>query len=343
MIVKRKKLLEVLRMVKPGLATKEVVEQSVCFAFQNGRVYTYNDEISISHPTEVVASGAVQAEELFSTLSKSKDEELDISATASEFQIKGKRMKAGIRLEAEIKLPLTEIDLPKKKDWKELPGDFVEGVKFCLFSCGTDMTKPVLMCIFLTGGVAQSSDDLRVTEYAFADDGEFDQPILLPIGAAREITKYKPTSYAVTFGWAHFKTDEDTIFSCRTMDETYPDMSKVLQVEGERITLPKELIDVIERAKIFSKATDFAYDERVTIRVASKFIQVRGEGDTGWLEEKVKSKSELSSTLEFDVSPDFLAQIMVRLQDVIVGDDLLKFEGENFTHVMTKAAERQED
>ena len=37
-----------LEIVKPGLANKEMIEHSTSFAFINGKVITYNDEISLS-------------------------------------------------------------------------------------------------------------------------------------------------------------------------------------------------------------------------------------------------------------------------------------------------------
>ena len=48
----REDILEALEIVKPGLASKEHIEQSTCFAFKNGKVMTFNDEISVSHPVE---------------------------------------------------------------------------------------------------------------------------------------------------------------------------------------------------------------------------------------------------------------------------------------------------
>ena len=44
------KLQTALEIVKPGLANKEIIEQSTSFAFLKGKVVTYNDEVSISHP-----------------------------------------------------------------------------------------------------------------------------------------------------------------------------------------------------------------------------------------------------------------------------------------------------
>ena len=50
--MKKNDLVEALEVVKPGLANKDLIEQTTSFAFINGNVVTYNDEISISSPIE---------------------------------------------------------------------------------------------------------------------------------------------------------------------------------------------------------------------------------------------------------------------------------------------------
>ena len=53
MEVNREGLLEILQRVQPALADVEMLEQSRSFVFTNERVYTYNDEIAISHPCQM--------------------------------------------------------------------------------------------------------------------------------------------------------------------------------------------------------------------------------------------------------------------------------------------------
>jgi len=77
MNIQKEQLKKALETVKPGLAGKEIIEQSTSFAFMGDRVVTYNDEISISHPVEGLnLTGAIRAEELYQLLSKLKREEI---------------------------------------------------------------------------------------------------------------------------------------------------------------------------------------------------------------------------------------------------------------------------
>jgi len=82
MKIEKSKLQEALRIVEPGLAEKEIpyLEQSKSFAFVGGKIITYNDEISISHPIEGWGDieGVIQAKKLYDLLSKLSAKELDI-------------------------------------------------------------------------------------------------------------------------------------------------------------------------------------------------------------------------------------------------------------------------
>ena len=63
MQINRQNLQKALEIVKPGLSNKEIIEQTTSFAFIDGKVVTYNDEISICHPVEgLTLEGAVKAD-----------------------------------------------------------------------------------------------------------------------------------------------------------------------------------------------------------------------------------------------------------------------------------------
>ena len=80
MSTNRKDLLKVLQLVRPGLAAKEIIEQSTSFIFTKGQVIAYNDEISVSHPVVkgLDLDGAVQANELFALLNKLTDDTIEL-------------------------------------------------------------------------------------------------------------------------------------------------------------------------------------------------------------------------------------------------------------------------
>ena len=55
-----------------------------------------------------------------------------------------------------------------------------------------------------------------------------------------------PTHIAEGQGWIHFKTEKGTEYSCRTFfGDTFPDVSKYMDVQGEDFELPKSIEEVI--------------------------------------------------------------------------------------------------
>lgn len=332
MNINREQLMKTLALVRPGLATKENIEQSTSFVFMDGRVFTYNDEIAVSHPVDFGMDGAVSATEFFNLLSKTKESELTAEVTESGLVIKGKKYKASIRLQAEITLPIDQISPPDK--WNELPEDFADAVKFCLFSLGRDMTKPVLTCIHADADVVESCDGFRLTR-RFFEKSAFDKPILIPGNAAKDLTSYKPTHYSVVGGWLHFKTAEDTMFSCRTFDQLeFPNLDKFISDEGGKLKFPSDMKETLDRAGIFSNSSN---RDHVKIALKEGEMVVRGEGETGWFEEvcRVRYKGE---PCHFFLAPQFLQTVLDINDEALVSTGSLQFESDAFIHVVSLIA-----
>lgn len=327
--MKRQDLLNALELVKPGLANREIIQQSTSFAFMNGRVVTYNDEISISHPIkELDIEGIVQADELYKFLSKTKAEEIVAETKDNEIQITAGKAKVGLILNQEIALPLEEIG--KKSKWKTLPDDFMDAVKFTLFSCSKDMSRPKLTCLNIRkDGIIESSDGYRLTQFQISVI-----PIpafLLPGTSAQELIKYDMNKIAHGEGWIHFKNDFDTVFSCRIFDESFPDTKKLIEVKGTQIQFPKSMQRILERAMVFAKRDHFL-NESINIEIVKKKITIKAKSASGWFEESANIRYR-GESITVSVNPAFLKDILDRLRTCILGECRAKFEGNNWVHV----------
>jgi len=148
--MKKIDVLNALAIVKPGLANSELIEQTTSFAFIEGKVVTYNDEISISHPVpEIKIEGAIKAEELYHLLNKIKRDEIELEIVGGEVQLKSGKIKAGIVMQKEVILPLDEIE--EKSKWKKVPDGFLDCIKFAMGACGRDaVNQPVLTCVHIS-------------------------------------------------------------------------------------------------------------------------------------------------------------------------------------------------
>lgn len=336
MKINKAELQNALEKVKSGLANKEIIEQSTSFAFMQNKVVTYNDEISISHPvSDLDVTGAVKAQELYQFLSKINKDEIDIEWADNQVKITAGKSKAGLIFQEEIKLPIDEVG--GIGDWQSLPATFIDALKFCRTSCSKDMNRPVLTCIHIRqDGFVEASDGYRVTRYDL-DDKLPIETFLIPASSVNELIKYDITQVAEGSGWVHFKTEDNTVFSCRVFQDNYPEADEVLKVEGKDINLPKNLSEALDRAQIFTK-TDFSYDSLVALNIDDKKLTISAEADSGWFEETVNIRYE-DDPISFKANPDFLSDMASRMQNCIVGEDRLKFQADDWVHVMALTSE----
>jgi len=329
MSLKRLELITALEEVKPGLANKDIIAQSTSFVFTKNSITTFNDEISVFKPFKSGIEGAVRANELYSLLGKIKDEDIETEVTAGELIIRGKKSEAGIKLEADILLPLDEVDI-EHTDLIPLPENFIHAITIASNCAAKDLSKPHLTCLHIDGPCVVASDDFRIIRVDFTDEVDSD-PILLPASVVKFLGKYKVKSLSHSSGWAHFHTEDGLIFSARVLAGNFPEVDQFLKVEGKELQFPVEVLGMLDRAGIFT--ADSTNGDFVTITVENRQMMIRGEGDYGWLKETANCKYK-GEKFEFCVDPSFIKEILKDLRKCIVGENALLFEGDNFVHVV---------
>ncbi len=338
MIIEKAKLQEALKIVEPGLADKEIpyLEQAKSFAFIDGRIITYNDEISVSHPIEgwTEIEGVVQAQKLYDLLSKLSSKELDIFINKkSELVIKAGKAKAGLTMQTEFKLPLGEV-VPKSK-WRPLPEEFMEAIRMTVGSASTDPTDPILQNLHVNkSGFIESSDAYRVVRFTLKDDLPVDT-FLFPAKSASELLKIVPVEIAEGEGWVHFKTEAGTIFSCRIVDnEEFPNTQAHLDVTGSRIVFPDSLREVILRAMIFAQRKS-QIEEKIIVTLKNNVVKVRSEAESGWFEEEVSTTFK-DEPVVFMATPYLLKDVLSETSACVINEkrSKIKFEGSNWQYMV---------
>ena len=333
MIISKTKLQEALEIVRPGLANNESIEQTTSFAFIEGSIVTYNDEISISHPVpSLEIRGAVIAEKLYLLLSKIKKDEIDISIEDSKIVLQSGRAKASFTLIEEIKLPLNE--LSGKKMWKDLPENFNKHLKFAMASCGRDMSRPVLTCVNVKKtGVLEASDGYKITSCELSSEMPV-KDFLLPVKAALNVVKLQPVRIAEGKGWVHFQTEEMTTISCRIFEDVYPEVSTFLNIKkGIQIVLPITTEEVLDRAIIFAKRSN-VLQEMITITLEKNRFKIHAvaDDDAGEFEEEINFKYD-EQPISFSITPYLLKGILSETQACELSENKLKFKGDGWEYL----------
>lgn len=342
MVYDKEALKSALEQVRPGLANKELVEQSTSFVFMNARVVTFNDEISVSCPLpgwEI--EGAVKAETLYKFLGKATGKEIEIEADEGEMRLKAGRSRIGLAFQTEIRLPLDEVD--EIGQWHLLPDDFKEAVNFVRFSVAKDFSKPLLTGINIRDtGIVEGGCGTRATRFEMKKVmpvGTF----LIPGDSAAEMLKYDVKEISLTERWVHFKTKDGTVFSSFLFAEEYPSesFSRVMQLDNfVEISFPAELTDVLNRAGAVFEKSGPSGKQDASIELKKKknriFVQAASEDGTEWFKEWVKCPKETADSDDFTVliNPHFLLDILKRSNAAkIEVESRIKFEGENWEHV----------
>lgn len=329
--MKRSDLLGALEIVKPGLATKSIIEQSTSFAFIDGYVVTYNDEISIRHPVKDLSiSGAIEAEQLYKLLDKLTQDDIEVQSEGSEVLLKSGRAKAGFILQSEIKLPLTEIN--KHTEWRLLPEGFCKALDFTMTTCSRDSSRPIYTCVFAnSNGILISTDNFRVSLYRL--EALPVKSFLLPATSAQIVAGHDLVKISEGKGWIHFLTKQGTEFNCRVYAGNYPDLSKLLEVDGVKIELPTTIQDVLDRASVFC-TEELALDQKVIVTISERRLKLRAEGNTGWFEEET-NMGYRGNPLSFIINPHLLKTILGQTRHCIAGESSLKFVGDKWQHIVS--------
>lgn len=337
MKISKEKLQKALEIVKPGLASKELIAQTTSFAFMEGKVVTYNDEVSISHPVEGLdITGAVDAELFYKFLSKITEEDMDLTVEGNELQVITKKGKAGLSLESEIKLPVKQ-ELSDKVKWYPLPQGFIDSIRFVIPASGTNLSEPLLTCVHVNKvGYVEASDGLRLARHGLSDELPINT-FLIPAKSALEVTKLtpSPTRIAIEKGWVRFRTKFGTIISCRLFfEDKYKNMAPYLQSEGgKRITLPdKGLIEMLSRAMVFAKR-EHSYEEQVVITIKEQSLKMEAKADIGWFREEIPMSDYKGKPLRFAVPPYLLKDILSETRGCLILSDKIVFQGSDWNYV----------
>lgn len=324
MKVNREKLLATLECVAPGLSTREMIEQSSCFAFQDGRVFTYNEEMACSHSSPLKIEGAVQSGALLEILRVLPDKMLDIEPGDGVLRLRGKRKKTDIRMEGKVVLPIESVEVPKK--WRPLSEQFSEAVDLVRHCASKDETIHMLTCLHVHPKYVEACDNAQYARYRLK--GVVEEPILVRADAVKHIAPLGMTEIGESENWVHFRNPDKLVLSCRRTLDPYQDFSGFLKESGRRITLPKTIAKATTAAGTFSKEND---QDLIEVQLRPGWLCVEGRGQSGRHWQKTKVAYD-GPEFYFLISPELLGDLVSRHSDCELTDNTLRVTTGRFTY-----------
>lgn len=300
--IERKELLSQLDIISPGLAPRDIVEQSSCVVFKDGYVMTFNDEMACRMKTDLKLEGAIQASTLIESLRKMTEEVIEVEIRDTEIVVHGKRRKIGIAREASILLPIESVDTPD--EWFDLPEQFCDAVDMVLPCCGKDEQKFNLTCIHLFPKGIDASDNYQYGYYKMkmplSDDA------LIRSTTMKHVIPMGVTEIALTQSWVHFRNSRGLVMSCRRWQDEWQDYSAFLSQEGSPAKFPKALAKAAELAGGISNQN--ADNNQVTVTLRQGKLKLRAEGVGCWSEEFKKVDYD-GPDVAFNIDPGLLQKI----------------------------------
>lgn len=327
MRVNRQQLLQRLELVQAGLATREAVEQSSCFVFKGGHIYTFNDETACRQDCEIGFEGALPAAPLVAILGKLNEEELEVNLLPSnEVEFKGKSRGMKLRHEANIILPLEQVEEPEV--WQGLPEDFGDAIEIVQQCAGTDASAFVLTCIHLHPEHVEACDNFQLTRYPIQTGVE--KATLVKREALRHVVGLGMSEISETKKWLHFRNPAGLVMSCRRYMEDYPNMEQFFEVTGTPATLPGGLAEAAEKAEVFSGENKD--NNQVLVEVRRDALRVTGMGSLGsyWETKKIVYAGP---SMAFTIAPKLLAEITKNHNECEIAPGRLIVNGGRFKYV----------
>ena len=307
MTISRKVLLESLKKAMPGIeGGNPVLRGGDAFVFHDGKIFTYNDSIAVSIPLDVEGlveekiEGAVHADEFYKILSKFSADELNFTVTENDTWL----IKCG---KARVEMVLMDFDFqerlkgvtPDEKAWQAIPEDFIESIGTCkMLSNKTPMSG-----IFFTGKGVISTDGFQINSYTFKNEGE--TPVFwISDNSANELLKVSNIKEIQLDGtWVHFKAEDESVFSIKTLDEKKFPIEKVeklmdinLKDDDLNATFPEELFKAVDRADAF--AMEISDHSAIRLILTPKKIEVSAERSSGKYSEKVAWGEDFKAEFE---------------------------------------------
>ena len=330
--INREEFLNTLHRVEYGLSTRDFIEQSSCFAFQEGWVCSFNDEVCCRTksglPDDV--HGAVKAAPLIKVLENLTDDVIDVGASSGELQIRGNRKRSGIRMESEILLPVEHVDKPEK--WVDLPEDFARAIETVVPAAGTNKEEFITTCVHVNPEFLEATDRQQVVRYRLPTG--VSQPFLVSAPSLKPVATLGLSRMGETENWIHFR-NKTLVYSCRRHLDHFPDMTPIYDFTGESATLPRGATEAAKLGDVFSSEDA---DNKVNVRLTDGHMVVRGVGASGWAEASLDLAYHGPET-SFRINPNMLIKLIENFTECEIGGGKLIVRGEKWTFLTVLGAD----
>jgi hypothetical protein len=331
MKIKRTELLKCLQLVESGLSTgKETVAQASCFVFKDGYLMTFNDEIFCRIPCRVGFTGAVTAKTFLGTLARFKDDEISFTQNDTEVVASVAGRRAGFRLEAELLLPVGDIQSPEEDDWVAADAGLSSAFGNVANCTGTDEEKFHRTCVNVTPTYVEACDNYHLMRAAIATQLTKDESFLVRGASIKPIDGLKIEQVATTSDWLCFLCDDGLEYYCRRYLDDYPDLSEYFEpFDGDKFVPPAGFAEAVETGEVFTSENEI---QLIKVDLKEGAMMLSAEGATGWFQQRFKV-SYKGKALSFHAPPKLMRLFATNYTEGVLSDRVLRVETDEFVYL----------
>lgn len=345
MKLEREPLLKALETAKPALATKELIEELLCFWMDGKTLTAYNDaSLGIQVPFVSELKGGLRGSILLGMLSHSRAKDVEIELpTEGEALIKAGRTKLKLSLLDAEKAIWEMPKLGKAKGYK-LSKAFLEAMKLVLLSIGNNSAKPDTMgvTVILQGGLQfYSTDDKTISWATIKDvDGWPLKPGVRTTIPTEFITQLlriadDKTELFLTENDVLAKTVDGVRLFARLIDVPSPMNYKKIIDESmggiQLVTIPVRLKLALERATIMLEGHD---EEAVEVEIADDVLRLYAKTAFGELRDSIKLE-EFPKPVKIKVNPAMMKRGLPYTANMGMSGELTVMSGKNFLYLIS--------
>lgn len=330
MQINRSKLLAVLESCAPGVSSKEGTEQSNCYVFNEGKVFTFKGTVACVAETglEPTLSGAVRANELLEMLRKLPDDELSNEDTGTTLSFKGHRREVEINKQAQISMPVDRLETPT--EWSTLPEGFLKACETARQCTGSDESQWKLTCVHFHPEWLEACDNTQMVRCAYKTG--LTEPVLVRNEDLKGLSTLQPTQIGLTKVWVCFRNANGLILCCRRYNSDYRDLTPHFEVaDAGPLKLPDGLSQAASRAETFAPGDGGV--KKILVDLKPGTLSIKSENSYGRYREEFPAVDYAGSPLLFRVSTGILARIAENHESVLVSASRLKVATEQYTFV----------
>lgn len=348
----RRDFLDTLNLAKPGLASKDLIEELCCYWFQGNELYAYNDLIGLQVPFKTDFVGGLRGSLLLGLLDKSRAKEITISPLngGSEMLVKAANTRLTLAL-LEQNRALWEVPQFDRSKSFVMEKEFIDALENVLVSVGGDTSVPDQLGVTVLA--TNNTLDLFTTDNNTISWQRLPKPksynierVIIPTAFCEQLLRlFRDGAYIIITEDSIMAQNTKGLFLfSRLIESSRPLDLADMVASSLPETYEKDLISVPSRLKLAIERVTIVLENRVGqaaefyIEENSRFLRLYCKTDLGEIKDSMRLDQEHPS-VKISVDPILIRRALANRTQFLLTDHCLVLAGPGeFIHLISTSS-----